>query len=705
MTFFLIITALAFGMLISLPETPMFFLSICLSLSFLAVSAYNTYHSKKISNQIIWAAYLLAIILFYQTLKQIWPAFYYGLSRLSLGLSGLTGWLIDKPIAMNITYSGIDLVFLFVVAFLLLCLLFQEKRISVLISYLLLSLFLWLVYPAVWTVLAENSLSLRLHLLEPLTGPLDYRLLLFALLLLLYHYFTRKILRIHSQPDLALKIKYFSAAALSVSLLFSFFSTSVAQNPESDKSQVVFWDTGIDFSLPTYERYGLDQVGMFGALPHYLKRQGYESFRAKKLTTETLQSAKVLVILNPGRTPEPAELTAIWQFTENGGSVLLAGDHTCQEQIRWPINEILKPVGIELNFDSAVPFKELWGGQYQQASAPVLKGIQHEQLQIVVGASLTAGPRVKPLIIGREGFSDAGDLTNPENGYLGNMHFNRGETIGDMLLAAEATYGRGTFMAFADTSPFQNTVLAYSYPLIDNIFAYLSQSQATAAIDNSISQLLPAAESNAFPASAIIDLAYLPSIARDKSLNSVDGFVAATMRAGMMPYFNYSDTLANALARQPDNKLLLLIEPALELSAKDLAAIDQFLMSGGNLILCVGYESPAAAQKLAKHFGFGFSQIPLGRIAPDKNPTMASWNACPLLYQGQPIGHSGEVVSLLELWDYSIIARQNIGQGQLYLLADPDFLKNKNLEHVDSYREGNVVFVNTILAEIGKGEK
>jgi hypothetical protein len=92
--------------------------------------------------------------------------------------------------------------------------------------------------------------------------------------------------------------------------------------------------------------------------------------------------------------------------------------------------------------------------------------------------------------------------------------------------------------------------------------------------------------------------------------------------------------------------------------------------------------------------------MPIGRIAPDQNPEMAFWNACPVLYNG------GEgIESLMEIWGYTTIARKNIGEGSIYVFGDPDFLKNKNLESADTYREGNVLFVNGLLKDIMKGRQ
>jgi len=159
---------------------------------------------------------------------------------------------------------------------------------------------------------------------------------------------------------------------------------------KSLKGQVLFLDTGIDFNVPQKDTYGLDFVGMFGVLPHYLNDQGYRCTNTSEITAQLLSQSDVLVVFNPMKRLNKAELTAIWQFVEGGGNVLAVGDHTGDEQVRLPLNDILEPVGIELNFDSAIPFKNLWADDFELRRSPIFSGVSDRQVQLVVGASLEA---------------------------------------------------------------------------------------------------------------------------------------------------------------------------------------------------------------------------------------------------------------------------------------------------------------------------
>jgi hypothetical protein len=267
-----------------------------------------------------------------------------------------------------------------------------------------------------------------------------------------------------------------SAAALTAFCaalyLASFIGSGVPQAAEGRR--VLFWDSGIDFSLPAEGRYGLDNAGMFGFLPRYLEARGYSCAVTGAPDGEALESADVLVIINPMYTPDREDVEAVRAFIEGGGGLLAAGDHTGGEQIRAPLNALLSPAGISFNFDSAMPFKSLWADEFVTRRGPVFAGVLDAQIQVVVGASLEVSRGARPLLIGSCGYSDAGDASNAADGFLGDRRFSRGERVGDLVLAAGAEYGDGRIVAFGDTSFLQNIGIAYSYPLIDNLFAYLA---------------------------------------------------------------------------------------------------------------------------------------------------------------------------------------------------------------------------------------
>ncbi|MDR1060996.1 MAG: hypothetical protein LBL83_07275, partial [Clostridiales bacterium] len=784
MVLFLVTVAVAFELLASLPPAPLRFLSAALALALLAREAAALLKERAATKALAAKAYTLSAFLAWQLLRSGSAAFSRAVSEISGGFSAFVGIAIGRPISMGPTYSGIDTVALFLFAMAAAAIahrrgfarqalpspLAPRASASAAIAaarscakscglWLLGVALIWGFYVAAWTYLAENSIGLGLNLVEPLTGPLDYRAALFAMLLAFYARICANLAK-RDTGGQALRGREMLAPAGLAALLAaaSIFAAATAPDAPSatgatavagqSAGRVVFWDTGLDFSVPEHGKYGLDYAGMFGVLPRYLAMEGYECLTAETLSAEILGWADALAVINPMRAPDESELDLIWRFAESGGAVLAVGDHTGMEQVRQPLNAILSPSGISFNFDSAVPFKSLWADDFRLWRSPLFAGIGGRQIQMVVGASLSAGPGAKPLIVGRAGYSDAGDAENAGDGYLGNMQFERGERIGDLVLAAEARHGKGLFLAFGDTSHFQNTVLSYSFPFVDNIFAYLCAASGrrgpdgrgepdepdgqdgrdgrdepdgrgaleslpgTADSDGERSGLPGAAEgavaqsgqsgsaadgsggltwtvidrSGALPGTAdsasawgslpgsaalergdffrgtcLIDASHLELFDKDKSGGSVDGLIACALRAGLMPRLVRDGTLAQAMERAGGAaaagsgadgayaagagggmgasagggaEFVFIIEPAAHFSAGELSMLERFMEGGGSVVLCAGYGSPDASAELAAHFGFSFDAMPIGRIAPEQDPEMAFWNACPVLYDG-----------------------------------------------------------------------
>lgn len=704
MILFLTALLISLGMVFTLPTSAQSLLSFCLLAILMTYESWNYYRKKSTAELLLIKSYILLFVALFELAKD-GNFLFLALRKLSLFVSAVVAALMGKPIALGLTYSGLELVFSFLIVGL--CFLFFYKiKLKHFAYYALLCLGLWAVYIGLWSLMAENSIHLGLNLLEPITGALDYRALLFALLLLNLQLFRRRYFDLKTLRDLGFlkRLKdprpiFLIYLLLLLFLLPTFVNFGLNQRDASsvnygseegesrkEGSRIVFWDTGIDFELPKYGSYGLDHVGMFGALPRYFMMRGEKCLMIKNIERSDLEGVSALVIINPMRLPKEGEIEAITDYVKQGGTVILAGDHTCQEVIREPINAILKDVNVELNFDSAVGFKTLWGGKYEK-KGELTAGLQDRQIQIVVGASLTIDSRSTAIVRAGEGYSDRGNTQNVEDGFLGDMKFNPGEEFGDLILASETSLGSGKYILFGDTTPFQNTVLPYSYPLIDRLFS-LSHSK------------------DGFQSKCIINASNLEKISRDKSLESIDGFLANVMRAGLMPLVNYSASLESVLKHEDGVELIVLMEPAISLTDEELSLLEDFMRGGGRVLLCADYRSPKAAKDVAGYFGFTLMKMPIGRIAPDKDKRMAFWNACPLLYEGKNPEESGvkDVESLMSVWGYSTMATKRIGDGDFILFADGNFLKNKNLEHIDTYREGNIDFLKTILKRANGGE-
>ena len=82
------------------------------------------------------------------------------------------------------------------------------------------------------------------------------------------------------------------------------------------------------------------------------------------------------------------------------------------------------------------------------------------------------------LLVGRYAFSDAGARENVMGSFLGNYHYDRGEQLGDVVLAATVTHGKGRIVVWGDTSAFQGGLSTSFRKVVRPMLAWLSRPAA-----------------------------------------------------------------------------------------------------------------------------------------------------------------------------------------------------------------------------------
>lgn len=179
------------------------------------------------------------------------------------------------------------------------------------------------------------------------------------------------------------------------------------------------------------------------------------------------EKADLLLMLNPHGEMEAGEWNKMLSFINNGGRLLLLGDHTHMFGLDNDYFKFIEELGISFNFDTAIYFKDSWKSCLRSPDLTLdmmLKDIRYSP-NIMQGASLTVTYPVRPLIIGEYGWSDLGDLEN-EPGYLGDRKYTTQERTGALVLAAKRDYGKGRIIVFGDTTFLQNSPFSASYPFI-----------------------------------------------------------------------------------------------------------------------------------------------------------------------------------------------------------------------------------------------
>ena len=495
----------------------------------------------------------------------------------------------------------------------------------------------------------------------------------------------------------------------------------------------------LNWRVPEFGRYGEHSGGMFGRLPGFLHALGYDVAKVHRpINHKNLSGSRTIVIINLMEFLDPAEKRVIWEFVELGGTLLLLGDHTGVEGIRGPSNDLLDPVKIRLNFDSATYWGRGWRDALRLDGNPVNRGtLVAEDIQIWVGASLSIGPAARPAVIAKYGYSDMGDPANADMAYLGDRRHNAGERIGDMVLVAEAGYGKGRVLVFGDTSPFQNLALVSSWSYVQRVFqrltgprssdhtplrlillliAVILLGQSGRALGHSVFAWIVLAAALTLAASATGRFGTIPPprmINHPKAVvdfshgerfdeftwyhDCVGGLELNLARNGYAPLL--MRTFDRALV--DDSDLLVVIAPSKPFSRTEERAINDFMLGGGILILSTGYEEKDHSEPILDSLGVVLKNIPLAHFETAAlGDTIRFAEAWPL-----DVSASGavEICGYPGLSDPVMVFIPR-GRGGALVIGDSQFLLNDNLEGLDDWHPGNIMFLRELLERLKSGE-
>ena len=507
-------------------------------------------------------------------------------------------------------------------------------------------------------------------------------------------------------------------------------AVALARPSGSGGSVVIFKDGAIPWGLPdpphTVTRLSDGKVGL---IEHYLRSIGFKvRWHEGELNRRALAGADVLLTMNLNRPLSKAETDVLWNWVRGGGSLLVCGDHTDYVGLVTNYGRLLKPVGIGFNFDSAVPLhgSEMWRATAEFRPSPIaLEDWIPTELSVSIGASLRVRPPAVPVMVGRYGFSDPGDRTRAWMGSLGNLTYDRGERLGDVVLVAAAQHGRGKVLVFGDTSSFMNYSLPSSYRFVGVVFRWLADKRVpaaqvwpaallliglavafvlrkwsapvyTAAAAAIFCIALPAGPRVAVPIPktpmlAVVDVSHLaplpPAPGPD---HAVAGMNRALMRRGYLPLMmnRWDRRLVDAA------RLVVLPGPAKDFSTAELVDLERFIAKGGALVACVGWETAWLTPNLLSFLGVEVGAVPLGsadgkRIANVKEDVPLHFvSAWPVTGPGYS--------TIYQAWGRPVVIGRYRGKGRIVVIGDTKFLLKENLEGEMTFYGGNLWLFNVI---------
>jgi hypothetical protein len=395
-------------------------------------------------------------------------------------------------------------------------------------------------------------------------------------------------------------------------------------------------------------------------IPPYLESLGAKVVVSPDLSDRDLKDAHVVAFFFPNKDWESGQLERVQKFVQDGGSMLVLGEHTTYEgkgpvigdRAETRFNDLLKETSMYIPFDSATFEIGGWLQSYEQMSHPTYLGMRDDrnQLGVVIGASVRARFPAEPMIVGRFGYNDPGD-DGSSAAMMGNHRYDPGDRLGDILLAAEQRVGKGRVVAFGDTSGFTNGITYGAHVFTSRFWANLADSKNTAhplwrqilgllaLVGLAATVLLRPAE-RTIAAAALAMAASLTmciSISQAASEQLPDGRLAkpnnlayittshlesaseeswrpdGTMGMAMTLMRNGYLTLAlPQITQQRLDRaaLVVCVGPQREFTSAECTMIQQFVDKGGIFILTAGYDCREASQPLLETFGFYIGNRP-----------------------------------------------------------------------------------------------
>ena len=131
-----------------------------------------------------------------------------------------------------------------------------------------------------------------------------------------------------------------------------------------------------------------------------------------------------------------------------------------------------------MNFDTAEFAVGGWLQSYEALAHPTTAGIpdQKNEFGVVIGASLDVRFPARPVLIGRFGWASPGDPKNENRALMGDENYAPGNKLGDIILVAEQSVGKGKVVVFGDPSGFVNGILPGCHDFMARMYRYISQS-------------------------------------------------------------------------------------------------------------------------------------------------------------------------------------------------------------------------------------
>lgn len=228
----------------------------------------------------------------------------------------------------------------------------------------------------------------------------------------------------------------------------------------------------VDWRQPVHDRYGRQSAGMFGMLPKLVQSLGGELRVVQQWDEDELSVADAVLLLHPTNELATQCRERILAYVRRGGRLLVVAEpHLRQGDEVSEHNEVLADTAISVRRDVVVPMASGWQHAVQVTAHPTTANINRRANHCFpgIGSSLEIRWPARPLLIGRWGWSDPGS----DSLFTGVQRWEPGERLGDLVLAAEQSLGRGRLVVIGDGHSLTNEGGFRGYWLTGSLLAYL----------------------------------------------------------------------------------------------------------------------------------------------------------------------------------------------------------------------------------------
>jgi len=467
------------------------------------------------------------------------------------------------------------------------------------------------------------------------------------------------------------------------------------------------------------------RIGLFGDLLPLLERNGHNVSRISDLSSLRLGEQDAILIPELFRPLNPFERTGLNRWIEDGGTLVVAAEHSNLAGIRDYLRPLLEPLGIDVNFDTTSGLTGDGITATWAPSSPLRQSLREAPyLPYARGASLSLSKGALPVLVGTLWHADLGDALSPDRANLSDYRLSRNDRVGDVVLIGTSKRGKGRIIVMGDSSPILSMSLLYSSRFVLSVLDSNRTSELARAQTIRDAALLLAAilaltllQSQSWMLRAFLALFLLgaaamriwepaahgtwPEDARlavvstgeNNILDTHDPFSRRSPTALGLCFLreNFTPWLGDWTQLRTRPAIVAMVNPTREIESASWRKLLRWVQSGTDVILAGNGDSDAFAA-LAARLGVEVSRSPLGSIEDATFTTFSAWSVTAIPRNSEP----------LRVADRTFGTTIPVGLGQIVVLADGGFLLSENLELEHFYDERNISFVRSLIRKPGR---